>query len=454
MPIYRFSSDTGEGTITAPDTLTDAQIDGVVSGSLSLPGVSVSRGAPAAEPLPLPPREKTWGGFELARPGEPPPMDISDPRAWKEGKKPPMADPLGTMLKKQAPNIVTDAVLGLVGGSGLLRSVGRAALATAAGSGTAALTGADPGEQALTSGLSATVGETLGGAARAVARWGQGALSQTTNKMGKVVGDLVPAFKGQEPRETVARAINGRGMNQLGDAYEQAVDGMLQRHGDPGVLIPAFEHLNLPTTLPASRVNILLKSRGRALFDNSGNMKRGKDTLSESHWLDEAREQFENQLSQMLPAGATTAMAEARNQYARGKLMHRLFQEGHETLTNDQLGSLLQKGRLNEPLLEKTFFRQRGMLDERFTPDENARLEAVIRRGARNPLDLSPESTPTAPRVSVGASLTGTPHPRPHGSLPHAPVRIGTPETVAEMMARLFRLLGAGGTQYMLGDEP
>jgi hypothetical protein len=456
MPTYDLTSSAGTMTVTSPDPLTPDQMDGIASGTLSIPGVTVDRGreTPAGPPSPpLPPRQKAFGGVgEIARPGESAGMDISDPRAWQGGKPPPMADPVLTMLKKQAPNIATDAVLGLVPGGGYLKSAGRAALATGAGAGTAALTGQDPMEQTVKSGISSMVGETIGGLARAASRWGQDAYSQTTKKMGTLIGDLIPAFKGPGPRETIDRAINGRGVAQLGEDYGHAVDDVIKRYGNPGVIIPAFEKLNLPSMLPASEVNLLLKSRGRALFDPSGNMKTGKGTLSEDYWLDQAREQFQNQLSAILPAKEAAGIVAARQDYARGKAIQRLLQEGKGTLTNDQIQSLLDKGRLNEPALEATFKRMQGKLADRFDPDEMAQMEAIIRRGARNPLALSPESPTASPRVSIGASLGAVPHPRPHFSLPHAPVRIGTPETVAEVMARLGRLLGAGGTQYMMNE--
>jgi hypothetical protein len=413
------------------------------------PGDAPEKGAP---PTPPPPAPESWiarTGRKIAQaagtPIAPPGAAVQSP--WKAGTPPFASTPgeMGAAIKKNAPAIATDAVLGLVPGSGLAKSVLRGALATGAGTTAGAVTGQDPAEAALTSGVSAVAGEGLGGLARAGTRWAQGALSKTTEKVGDLIGTFVPSFKGATPRETIARVINGTGRVQLGEDYGAAVKGVLDQHGNPDVYVPALDKLGRSAAMPADQALKTIQSLRRGLFTGSGDVTRSKGTLEQIGWLEDAKAQLDDQLATKLPAGALQVMDQAKTDYARGMSILRLMSKGRETMSDAQIQSLLDKGRLNEPMLERAFLRDTGRLKARFTPQEYDQLADAIRRGEPNPLAISRVGKPAELRGSHGMKV-------PYMSLPHAPVRIGRPEEVADAVARAVRLFGAGGVQSTLNE--
>lgn len=472
MPTYRGPDGV---LVTTPEDLSDAQLDGVLSGTLSIPGVTVDRGGnrpagpapvlPDVKPTlppgwPTPPPRDTAFGIDIARPGETV-TKFTDPKLWQGGQA------LGSLpswegFKKKLPDIATDTALTMIGTPGIGGTALRTLMGIGAGTATASLTGQPVEDQALKSGVAAVGGDVVGGLAKAGVRTGLAGLSRATGAVGRWFGDtvgagntvvnlgetagrLVPAFKGKTPRETISRILDGSGVRQLGEDYGQAVEGVLQQYGNPRLTIPALDKLGIPSTLSATEINLFLKSRGRALFDEAGKMRRSKDAVVEGYWIDKAHEQFEQALTQHLPKAATDGMTAARDMFARGKLIQRLMTEGRETLTDAQLARLMHQGRLNEPLLERTFKRMGGKLEGRFSPGEYAELQHAIRRGEVDPLAFSqPGKGPTV-TWGRGSKL-------PHASVPTAPVRIGRPEEVADTMARIFRLLGATGVQGVLAE--
>lgn len=451
MPTYR---DPSGVLVTTPEPLSDEQLDGVVTGALSIPGVTVDRGTPSPDAKPtLPPpsgptqpprdligRVKAWAT-------KPPTPGATDVTGFSRDN--PVANTIrtvgGAVMPGSWPDLATDAALTAIPGYGLAKSALRGAAATGAGVGTAGLMGESMEDQALKSGVSSVLGEGAGGAARAAARWGQGAFSQTTKNFGDLVGRLVPSFKGATPQETVAKLANGTGYNQLGKDYGTAVQGVLTQHGDPVVLVPALERFGKSPAMPASSALEAIQSIRRGLFSGGGDLARAGGAMEKAGWIEDAMREWQDALAKQLPPASMKVMDAAKANYARGMSILRVMGEGHEHMSKEALESLIQKGRINEPGIEKSFFLNEGKLRERFTPEEYAAMEKAIRRGEQNPLAMSQVGKPSKMSMGHGARV-------PYMSIPHAPIRIGKPEEVADLVSRVFRLLGATTAQSTLSE--
>ena len=331
---------------------------------------------------------------------------------------------LPRVIGRTPEQLATNLIM-LTPGAGIPMGLARVAAATGAGGAISAAKGGDPLAGALEQGGTALVGETLGGVARGALRLGQAAWSRTTEKVGNLIGDLVPAFRGKSPAETVRRVISGEGQTELGRQYGKVIDGIIEKAKDPLVRVPSLVELgrpgptrNFPELMRASTALRHIQGVARAGRPEQMGLVRG------------AREEFEEALKAILPPESQQAFAAAGRAYARGKAIEDWFGEGKAAVKN-----LLSKGRLNEPAVEEAFLASRGGLSRVFTPEEFRLIESVVRRGARAPLAITEPGGWRRLPMPVGGR--GMPLP-----LPKAAIRVGRPEDIAEIGARGVRMLG------------
>jgi hypothetical protein len=344
------------------------------------------------------------------------------------------------LLPGSVPSAVTQGIMGLPG-KGIAPLAARVLGSGGAGAAIGAAQGKDPTSTALEQGGTALFGEALGAAGRAGARAAQSAFSKTTEKVGDLIGQFVPAFAGKSPKETISRVVSGEGQKALQKEYSDVVDGVIQKSGNPMIAVPSLARLGRPGPdkknpgiMTAQEAWTSIESLSRSLRGATGAMSRRKGALDEVLLLDKARQEFYTNLN----PSARTAFDEAGRQYARGKAVERWLGRGRETLTEASERKLIQGGKLSEPILEERFRSRLGELKAVFTPEEFGALELAVRRGERDPLAITkPGQLP-----SMGWHPGSLPYIH---LLPHAPQRVGQPEITADQVARALRVLGQRG---------
>ena len=390
---------------------------------------------------------------------------LTDPseagRLWPRGPRigPQIFQPVGDALRGAAqfmlPNSLeaaaTQAAMSAVPGGGLGAAGLRLGGATAAPAAVAALKGKDPIEAATKGLAEGVLGEGAGKVLQTGLRAGQAAASRDLFHMQgaiKKITDMIPAFAGKTPQETVARLVGGDAKAALSQHYDDALGALMKQHGDPVLVSPAMEALTGKTEQairPASELLSKIQSLQRGMFTMNKQLKNTQDALSRQQLIDAAREEVMTGLKANWGPEGVGALKTLDGQYRKGMELIRLFGAGKEQMTPTQIKKMVPaEGSINMPELQANFARQAGKLRAAMSPEEFTALAQAIRRGEPNALARD------IPGKMPGLSWWG-PIPHMHG-LPRAPVRIGVPEHIAALGGSIGRRVATPGAQRLLED--
>lgn len=366
---------------------------------------------------------------------------------------------LGPAVRTIGEYVLPGSWPGLVGlaanaipGAGVLPSLIRTGASAAGGAIAEGVRGADPAQGAVEGGGAALVGELLGGAGRAIGNRVSSMMGPESlvDRAGRWIGENVPtlAAGARTGRDVVRNILSGEGQAALRQEFNT---GMTQafRQLPPGTAIhvPALEQvgqrgLGYGFFEPADAL-VRLQSLGRSMTNVMGEVKRGAQTGTQLTGLEEAERQFMSEIARIAPPGSRVGqmIADTRAAYGRGQAIRRLFSGGREGMTSDQSRGFLEASPFERgQMIEGNQIRQRADIARRFTPEQAAQLEEIVRRGEADPLRISqPGKTPNVSLHMLGGIL-----PVPTIRPPSAPQPIGA--TIPNRVRDYLRALGITGT--------
>lgn len=330
----------------------------------------------------------------------------------------------------------------LIPGVGIPMALARTGAAAGTGAAIEGVRGGDPVHGALEAGGGTLAGETVGGVARAGARYVLSKLDQLPANLANAIGHVVPAFKGETPRATLGKAMGTEGQVALSRQYGDALDNAIVQAGDPFVTGPGFAG-------PASVVMKQLKAEKHRLITEARDPARVENVYQRLENVHEAEDALAKELTKRLPAEMQGVFAENNAAYRAGKEIQRLFTGSPRTkMTPGQVEKIVGPGErlmVDQPTLATNLMLRSGRLKEALGPEEYALLEAAIQRGGALGSRDIPGVSPQA-RIHLGflPTLYG---------LPHAPRLVGKPEAQSAIVADLMRKLGVRGAGSLIEDN-
>src|SRR5262245_7812959 len=463
MPVYKVNTDRGPAIVRSPGPLDKAGMQKALTEGI--PGVQVEAGEDVTETAlkmtQTPPTEapsSSAGDKDIVGKAKAALLDPEQSgRLWPGGPRigpPVLSGPIKTagewMLPGSIPQLVTQAIMGLPG-KGLMPALSRAGAATGATAGIEALRGKDVTSGAINTAIESLTGEGVGAVGRAAVRSASSALSRDLPRLSSVIERIIPGLKGGTPSEIVEGVVSGEAQKQISQAFRGTLDGLIKKHGDVPVIVASLNRIDPKKGIGmASDVLTQLQSERRALRTMLGDTVRRPDALIKLEALQDAETELARELvfRGSWPKAALTALENAQGAYAKGKGIIRLFGGGRDRALPAQVKRMIEAGGdVSMPDLQAALQSQRGRLSGVLSTAEMQALEQAVRRGEPNRLMRD------VPGKAMGI------HVSPFGAhaypsrLPHAPVRIGRPETRADIAARGLRAAGAGAAGSVLEDE-